>query len=57
MDGIASQTGTAGWGDYSALRVDPSDGKTFFYTNEYLTSTGNTNWSTAVSKVQFTTCQ
>jgi hypothetical protein len=57
VDGIASQTGTGGWGDYTSMRVDPSDDKTFYYTNEYLTYTGNTNWSTAVSKVQFTTCQ
>ncbi|HZP17365.1 MAG TPA: hypothetical protein VFB00_05335, partial [Terriglobales bacterium] len=34
------------WGDYSAMSVDPGDDCTFFYTTEYLKSSGIFNWST-----------
>jgi len=34
------------WGDYSSMSVDPSDDCTFWYTNEYLPSSGNFNWTT-----------
>jgi hypothetical protein len=33
--GGGSQTGTARWGNYSTLDVDPVDGCTFWYTQEY----------------------
>ena len=52
--GTGSQTsGLNRWGDYSAMRVDPSDDKTFYYTTEYLKNDGTFNWSTAISKIQF----
>jgi hypothetical protein len=34
------------WGDYSSMSIDPSDDCTFWYTNEYLPSSGNFNWTT-----------
>ncbi|MDY0101829.1 MAG: BACON domain-containing carbohydrate-binding protein [Lentimicrobium sp.] len=37
-EGTASQTSTNRWGDYSLLSVDPSDDKTFWYTNQYTSS-------------------
>ncbi len=38
--GSGSQTGTAyRWGDYSAMSVDPEDGCTFWYTQEYFAAT------------------
>ena len=45
--GAGSQTGSSlsRWGDYSAMTVDPTDDCTFWYTNEYLASTGF-NWGT-----------
>jgi uncharacterized repeat protein (TIGR01451 family) len=41
------------WGDYSAMRVDPANGCTFWYTTEYISSTGQ---RTHVGAVRFPTC-
>jgi uncharacterized repeat protein (TIGR01451 family) len=41
------------WGDYSALRVDPADGCTFWYTTEYESASGQ---QTHVGAVRFPTC-
>jgi hypothetical protein len=43
--GSGSQTSYSRWGDYSMLSIDPADDETFWYTTEYLTSTG-TAWRT-----------
>jgi len=49
FDGTGSQTGTGNrWGDYSALTVDPVDDATFWYTNEYYSSTTQFNWRTRI---------
>jgi subtilisin-like proprotein convertase family protein len=45
-DGTGSQTGYSRWGDYSSMSVDPVDGCTFWYAQEFLKTTGNFNWST-----------
>ena len=45
------------WGDYSAMTVDPVDGCTFWYTNEYLKSSGTFNWSTRIASFKFPGCQ
>jgi subtilisin-like proprotein convertase family protein len=58
------QTGTAGrWGDYSALQIDPNDGCTFWYTNEYYSTPqpaacgGSTVcWQTRVGSFKFPGC-
>ena len=50
--GKGAQTTYSRWGDYTALRIDPSDDATFWYTNEYYTTNNpffNFNWSTAIS--------
>jgi hypothetical protein len=44
------------WGDYSAMSVDPVDDCTFFYTQEYLKTTGSFNWSTQIASFKFPTC-
>lgn len=36
------------WGDYSAMHVDPVDGCSFWYTGEYVASTGEYNWKTGI---------
>ena len=49
FDGTGSQNGTSNrWGDYSALVIDPIDDSTFWYTNEYYSSTGTFNWRTRI---------
>src|SRR5262249_15843320 len=46
--------GTANrWGDYSAMTVDPRDGCTFWYTNQYQPATGNFNWRTRIGAFRF----
>jgi hypothetical protein len=50
--GAGAQTTYNRWGDYTALRIDPSDDMTFWYTNEYYTRNNpffNFNWSTAIA--------
>ena len=51
--------GTAGvssnrWGDYSHLALDPVDGCTFWFTNEYGKSSGQ--WGTHISSFKFDSC-
>ncbi len=56
--GLGSQDSTGGnrWGDYSSMTLDPIDQCTFYYTNEYLKTTGAFNWSTRVASYRFPTC-
>ena len=44
------------WGDYSSMTLDPVDQCTFYYTNEYLKTTGSFNWSTRVASYRFPSC-
>lgn len=44
------------WGDYSAMTVDPEDGCTFWYTNEYYASGDTANWKTRIGKFSFPSC-
>ena len=64
--GAASQTNNCGgapchrWGDYTAMSVDPADDCTFWYTNEYYSSTENGtsgNWQTRIGSFKFPSCQ
>jgi hypothetical protein len=55
--GGGSQTGgLSRWGDYSAMSVDPTDDCTFYYTQEYLKTSGSFNWSTRVNAFRFNNC-
>jgi hypothetical protein len=54
--GAGSQTGYTRWGDYTAMRIDPSDDCTFWYTNEYYTQTSSFVWSTAIGSFKFPSC-
>jgi hypothetical protein len=57
FEGPGSQTGgLSRWGDYSALRIDPGDDCTFWYTNQYLPSNGSFNWATFVGSFKFSNC-
>ncbi len=44
------------WGDYSAMTVDPIDDCTFWYTSEYLKTSGTWNWSTQIASFKFPGC-
>jgi hypothetical protein len=45
------------WGDYSAMTVDPVDDCTFWYTNEYLASSGTFNWHTRIGSFTISGCR
>lgn len=58
LTGTASQTGSLHrWGDYSSMSVDPVDDCTFWYTTEYIPSTGSFNWKTQIASFKFPGCQ
>ena len=48
------------WGDYSAMRVDPVDGCTFWYTTMYATGSvvpdNSAAWGTQIGSFRFPTC-
>lgn len=54
--GGGSQTGYTRWGDYTSMRIDPSDDCTFWYTNEYYPVTASYNWHTAIASFKFPGC-
>jgi hypothetical protein len=55
--GAGSQTGgLTRWGDYSAMTVDPTDDCTFWFTTEYMKTTGSFNWNTRIGSFKFPTC-
>jgi hypothetical protein len=57
VTGGGSQTGSLSrWGDYSAMTVDPVDDCTFWYTQEYIKTTGSFNWNTRIANFKFPSC-
>ena len=57
LTGSGSQTGgVSRWGDYTAMRIDPADDCTFWYTNQYLKTNGSFNWSTHIGSFAFPNC-
>jgi Abnormal spindle-like microcephaly-assoc'd, ASPM-SPD-2-Hydin len=44
------------WGDYSAMTVDPVDDCTFWYTQEYMKTSGTFNWHTRIANFKFANC-
>ncbi len=59
VNNCGSQVPCHRWGDYSAMSVDPSDGCTFWYTNQYYVNqaAGNTGaWNTRIGSFKFPGC-
>jgi hypothetical protein len=46
----------ARWGDYSSMSVDPVDDCTFWYTQEYIQTSGTTPWRTRIGAFKFASC-
>jgi hypothetical protein len=44
------------WGDYSSMSIDPVDGCTFWYSQEYSPHNGGFNWATHLFSFKFTAC-
>ncbi len=47
VTGSGYQSSYSRWGDYSTITIDPTDDETFWYTQEYYSSSG-TNWNTRI---------
>ena len=54
--GGSQNGGLSRWGDYAAMRIDPSDDCTFWFTTEYIPSTGSFNWHTRINTFKFNSC-
>jgi len=55
--GGGSQTSLAGrWGDYSMMAVDPLDDCTFWYTQEYYSTTSSSGWKTRIASFRTPVC-
>jgi hypothetical protein len=55
--GTGAQTGTANrLGDYSSMELDPSDDCTFWYTTEYIQTTGGAPWRTRIGSFTIPSC-
>ncbi|MCK9203081.1 MAG: T9SS type A sorting domain-containing protein [Bacteroidales bacterium] len=56
-NGGGAQTGIwssrSRWGDYSGMRIDPSNPTTFWYTQEYYQTTSEMNWATQIASFSF----
>jgi hypothetical protein len=55
----ASSTGSSSapyrWADYSSMAIDPTDDCTFWFTTQYMATTG-ANWSTRIASFSFPLC-
>src|SRR5437660_4013960 len=60
VQGTGSQTSQTRsltrWGDYSAMEVHPVDDCTFWFTTEYMKTTGTFNWNTRIASFTFPNC-
>jgi hypothetical protein len=57
ITGSGNQTHSAArWGDYSDITVDPVDDCTFWYTTEYIETSGSADWQTRVASFKFPNC-
>jgi hypothetical protein len=57
INGTGSQPDTSNrWGDYSAMRIDPTDNCTFWYSTEYYMVTLRFDWSTRINSAKFSNC-
>jgi len=48
--------GLSRWGDYSDMTVDPVDDCNFWYTTEYIATSGSFNWNTRIGSFKFSNC-
>ncbi|WP_117213699.1 hypothetical protein [Allorhizocola rhizosphaerae] len=55
INGTGAQTGSARWGDYTSMNIDPVDDCTYWYVNQYYAATGGT-WRTRIGHFRFPTC-
>jgi hypothetical protein len=55
--GSGTQTSSSNrWGDYSSMSIDPTDDCTFWYTQEYIQTTGGAPWRTRIGSFRIPSC-
>ncbi len=54
--GSGAETGANRWGDYASMEVDPADDCTFWFTSEYIASSGGFNWATRIASFKVPSC-
>ena len=54
--GAGSQTGSARWGDYTSMNVDPVDDCTFWYVNQYVPVSSPVGWRLRIGSFKFPGC-
>ena len=54
--GTGSQTGSARWGDYTSMNVDPVDDCTFWYVNQYVPVSSPVGWRLRIGSFKFPGC-
>jgi hypothetical protein len=56
--GAGDELNSHQWGDYTSMTVDPVDGCTFWYVNEYFTQNQSTtlDWQTRIANFKIPTC-
>ena len=56
--GSGDELNSVHWGDYTSMTVDPVDGCTFWYVNEYFTQNQSTilDWQTRIANFKISTC-
>lgn len=52
----SQQSSSSRWGDYSSMSVDPVDGCTFWYTNQYYANTSNFDFKTRIGSFKQPGC-
>lgn len=56
VNGGGAQLSTNRWGDYTMMSVDPVDDCTFWYTNQYYSTTSSYSWRTRIASFKFPNC-
>jgi hypothetical protein len=57
VEGTGSQTNTSLWGTHADLTLDPTNDCVFWFTGEYVKTTGKKfDWSTRIASFQFNAC-
>jgi hypothetical protein len=56
VNGTGSQTGSARWGDYASMNVDPVDDCTFWFVTQYVPVTSAVGWRLRIGSFKFPGC-
>jgi hypothetical protein len=56
LEGTGAESSGDRWGDYSGMTVDPADGCTFWYVNEYYGNDSDYLWQTRIAHFNLPGC-